>query len=298
MGGLSKKYTLGMAFKVACAQFSPEKAKVDRNLDTIAEIILQAEGLGADLVLLPEASTSGYFLEGGVLEASLTSTQLLANLWRRVEGKLTKTIDVTMGFYENVDGTLHNSAIYAELSPEGARHVGTYRKFFLPTYGVFDEERFVTRGRDLGVFDTRLGKIGVLICEDVWHSILPTLCAVHGAQLILIPAASPARGFSDDRIDNHDRYRRLFVSIAEEHGVYCASAQLCGFEGGKGFIGGSKIVDPTGHVMVEAPVGIPHMIVGDVDTDLVAITRAHSPLLSDLQSAWSDLRRLMTNSDF
>ncbi|AIE84032.1 nitrilase-related carbon-nitrogen hydrolase [Fimbriimonas ginsengisoli] len=287
-----------MAFKVACVQFAPQKAEVDKNLDTIAEAILQAQDEGAELVLLPEACTSGYFLEGGVLESSLTSAQLQAALWKRVAGKITRPIDVVLGFYENAEGTLYNAALYTELSPKGPRHVGTYRKFFLPTYGVFDEERFVSRGRDLGVYETRLGKIGILICEDVWHGVLPTLCAVHGAQLILIPAASPARGFSGERIENHDRYRRLFVAVAEEHGVYCASAQLCGFEGGKGFIGGSKIVDPTGQVVVEAPVAEGHMIIGDIDTDLVAITRAQSPLLSDLQSAWSDIRRLVGETDF
>jgi predicted amidohydrolase len=287
-----------MAFTVACAQFAPEKAEVERNLDTIAEIVHQAESEGADLVLLPEASTSGYFLEGGVLEVSLSSEQLLSELWRRLQGRLARPIDVVLGFYENAHGTLYNSAIYAELRPEGARHVGTYHKFFLPTYGVFDEERFVTRGRDLGVFDTRLGRIGILICEDVWHGIMPTLCAVNGAQLILIPAASPARGFSGPCIENHDRYRRLFVAVAEEHGVFCASAQLCGFEGGKGFIGGSQIVDPSGHVFAEAPIAEPHMILGTIDPDLVAITRAQSPLLSDLQSAWSDVRRLVAASYF
>lgn len=286
-----------MTFKVACAQFAPQKAEVERNLDTIADIVLQASGETADLVLLPEAATSGYFLEGGVLESSLTSTQLLAALWNRLQGRLTQTIDVVLGFYEKYEGILYNAAAYIEFTPEGPRLVGVYRKFFLPTYGVFDEERFVTRGRDLGVFETRLGKIAILICEDCWHGILPTLCAVHGAQLIVIPAASPARGFSTENIDNHDRYRRLFVSVAEEHGVYCASAQLCGFEGGKGFIGGSKIVDPTGRVVVEGPLSDPHMIVGEIDPDLVAITRAQSPLLSDLQSAWSDIRRLVLETN-
>jgi len=287
-----------MAFKVACAQFAPVKAEVEKNLDTISEIVVQAAAEGADLVLLPEASTSGYFLEGGVLESSLTSTQLLAGIWRRVEGKIDRPIDVVLGFYENHEGTLYNSSAYMEFTPDGSRLTGVYRKFFLPTYGVFDEERFVSRGKELGIFETRLGKVAILICEDVWHSILPTLCAAHGAQLILIPAASPARGFSGESIDNHDRYRRLFVAVAEEHGVYCASAQLCGFEGGKGFIGGSKIVDPTGRVVVEAPVAEPHMIIGEIDTDLVAITRAQSPLLSDLQSAWSDIRRIVTDTKF
>lgn len=286
-----------MAFKVACAQFAPLKAEVEKNLDTIAEIILQAEQEGAELVLLPETSTSGYFLEGGVLEASLTAQQVMAAIWSRLKGRITRWIDVVVGFYENNDGTLYNSACYLELTPEGPRLVGTYQKFFLPTYGVFDEERFVTRGRHIGVFDTRLGRIAVLVCEDVWHGVLPTLCAVRGAQLILILAASPARGFSGPGIENHDRYRRLFRAVAEEHAVYVACAQLIGFEGGKGFVGGSMVVDPAGFVTVEAPLGEPHLIVGDVDFDVVAITRAQSPLLSDLMSAWEDVRRLVAETE-
>jgi predicted amidohydrolase len=232
-----------------------------------------------------------------VLEASLTKQQLLASVWKRVEGRIQRTIDVVLGFYENDEGTLYNSAAYLELSPEGPRLVGTYQKFFLPTYGVFDEERFVTRGRQVGVFETRLGRLGVLICEDVWHGVLPTLCAVRGAQLILILAASPARGFCGPNIENHDRYSRLFRAVAEEHAVYTACAQLIGFEGGKGFVGGSMVVDPTGEVVVEAPVGEPHMIVGDIDFDLVTITRAQSPLLSDLMSAWEDVRRLVDQTE-
>jgi predicted amidohydrolase len=282
-----------MAFTIACAQFAPLKAEVETNLDCIAEIARQAIGEEADLLLLPEASTSGYFLEGGVLEASFTAEQLVEQLWRRLSGVITRPLDIVLGFYENHQGTLHNSAAYVELMPEGPRLVGVYRKFFLPTYGVFDEERFVARGRDLGILDTRLGKMGLMICEDAWHSILPTLCAVRGAQLLLIPAASPARGFSGDDIENHDRYKRLFRSISEEHGVYCANAQLSGFEGGKGFVGGSMIVDPYGNLIAEAPLAEDAMILARIDPDLVAVTRAHSPLLADLQSAWEDIRSLV-----
>ncbi len=287
-----------MSFKVACAQFAPLKAEVERNLDTIGEIVLQAAAEGADLIVLPETATSAYFLEGGVLEASLTSEQLLASVGRRVNGKLVRPIDVVVGFYENCQGTLHNSAAYLELAPDASRLVGVYRKFFLPTYGVFDEERFVNRGRELGVLDTRLGKLAVLICEDVWHGFLPTLSAVSGAQLILVPAASPGRGFGGSDVENHDRYRRLLRAICEEHGVFCACALLCGFEGGKGFVGGSMIVDPSGKVMVEAPLLEQYLVTAEVDPELVAISRAQSPLLSDLQSVWDDVRRLVAQSTF
>jgi len=285
-----------MAFRIACAQFAPTKARVDENLDAIAEIVLQAQSEAADLVVLPEASTSGYFLEGGVLEAALTKEALLARLGERLAGKLRRPIDVVLGFYQTWDGTLYNSAAYLTFGPDSQAIVGVYQKFFLPTYGVFDEERFVTSGRDFGIFDTRFGRVAILICEDVWHGVLPTLCAVNGAQLVIVPAASPARGFSGHEIENHDRYRRLFRAISEEHAVFCASAQLIGFEGGKGFVGGSMVVDPFGTVLAEAPVAEPALLVADVDLDLVGIARAQSPLLSDLRSQWESVKRLVANS--
>lgn len=285
-----------MRFQVACAQFAPKKAEVSANLDTISEIILQCQDENVDLVLFPETATSGYFLEGGVIEASLSAEALARGLRERLQGKLTRPIDVAMGFYEAAEGILYNSACYLEMTNYGTRPVAVYRKFFLPTYGVFDEERFVSRGRDLSVFETRFGKMAILICEDIWHSIMPTLCAVNGAQVILVPAASPARGFRGERIENHERYERLFRGVAEEHSVYVVSAQLVGFEGGKGFIGGSMVIGPFGETIGAAPVADPHLLIADLDLDQVTIARAQSPLVSDLQGAWEDVRRLVTRA--
>ena len=287
-----------MAFTVACAQFAPEKADVERNLDTIAEIVVQAHAESVELLVLPETSTSGYFLEGGVLEASLTQAALVEGIGSRLRGKLDRPVDLCLGFYLNEGGNLYNAAAYLQIDPEGPRAIGVYRKFFLPTYGVFDEERFVSRGRDVCVLDTRLGRVAVLICEDVWHAIMPTICAVRGAQILLVPSASPARGFGGTTIDNLDRYRRLLRSISEEHGIYSLNAQLVGFEGGKGFVGGSSVVDPFGRQVGEAPIAEPHMMLAEVDLDLVAIARAQSPLISDLQGVWESVRRLVMSSEF
>lgn len=282
-----------MPFKVACAQTAPIKADVNRNLDHISEIIVQAQGEGADLVQFPETATSGYFLEGGVLDSALTADDLVARLRHRLDGKLDRPIDVVVGFYQADGGNLYNAAAYIEFGTAEPRLVAVYRKFFLPTYGVFDEERFVSRGKKLGVFDTRLGRFAILICEDVWHSMLPTLCALNGAQAILSPSASPGRGFGGEDVDSHDRYKRLFRAVSEEHGVFCVNTQLCGFEGGKGFVGGSSIYDPSGRLIVEGPLLEEHLLMADIDLDLVSIARAQSPLLADLQSAWSDVRRIV-----
>ena len=272
------------------------KAETGRNLATIADITRQASGEGADLVLFPETSTAGYFLEGGVLEASLTKEKLAYELWGRLKDGLDRPIDMALGFYEIADGILYNSAAYLEFTPDGVRINGVYRKIFLPTYGVFDEERFVSRGRDLAMIETRFGRLALLICEDIWHSVMPMLCAVRGAQMLLVPAASPARGFSGAEIENHERYRRLFRAVSEEHAVYVINSQLIGFEGGKGFIGGSMVVDPFGNVIAEAPIAEPQLLIADIDLDLVGIARAQSPLLSDLKGQWEEVRRLVANS--
>ncbi len=275
-------------FTVAAAQFTPKKGDLEGNLDRIAEMTNQAVGEGADVVVFAESIVSGYILEGGVLECSLTALELLGKL----SGRIRHTVDVVVGFYERADGNLYNSAAYLELG-SAPRIVHVYRKFFLPTYGVFDEERFVSRGHDLGVFDTRFGRMAILICEDIWHSILPALCAVAGAQTILVPSASPARGFNGEVIGNLDRYNRMVRAVCDEHGVYCINSQLCGFEGGKGFVGGSSVTDPFGRVVAEAPIAVDHLVIAPIDLELIEIARAQLPLTSDLQSAWADVRRIV-----
>jgi len=280
---------------IACVQWAPRKKAVQTNLDRMAELVLQAAGEKADLVVFPETSTSGYFLEGGVLECSLTTEKLEAEFTKRLTG-LASQIDVALGFYEESGGELYNSAAYLECGPNGVRLVQVYRKFFLPTYGVFDEERFVGRGHEVAVFDTRFGKASMLICEDVWHSIMPTLCAVRGAHLLIVPSASPARGFATSKPGNVKKYETLLTTIAEEHGIFIANAMLTGYEGGKGFAGGSMIVDPTGNIVAQGPIQEEHMVIADVDFTSVELTRSRSPLLADLRAAWGDVVRAADHS--
>ncbi|MFZ4506447.1 MAG: nitrilase-related carbon-nitrogen hydrolase [Fimbriimonas sp.] len=285
-----------MRFRVAVAQFAPSKAKVEQNLDRVAEVIRQAAAESVDFVLFPETILSGYFLEGGVLDASLTIAELEQHLQTRLQGEAIN-LELCLGFYERRNGELYNSAATVRIAKGEVRVIGVYQKFFLATYGVFDEERFIGRGRDLCLLESKLGRIGVLICEDVWHSILPTLTALKGAQILLVPAASPARGFTGETIDNHDRYQRLLRGVAEEHGIFCINAQLVGFEGGKGFLGGSMIIDPFGRMVVEAPLGEEALAVAEIDMDLVAIARSQTPLISDLRAGWSNLRRIANEID-
>src|SRR5687767_1096289 len=225
-------YTMTVTFTAAAVQIAPSKANYEENLDRVAEAVLKAQAAGADLVVFPETATTGYFLEGGVGDVAVPAEQLLADLGARLS--TVQQVDVVLGFYEADRGHIYNSAAHLAFG-NGASILHVHRKFFLPTYGVFDEERFVARGRDVSTYDTRFGRFSMLICEDVWHSVTPTIAALKGAQVIVAIAASPARGFTGEKPANLDTYHRLLRGISEEHGVFVINSMLVGFEGGKGF---------------------------------------------------------------
>lgn len=277
-----------MRLNVACVQFAPIKAQIDANLARIGEIIVQAASEEVDLIVFPESAVTGYFLEGGVLECALSKEELQANL--ASVARPARAIDVVIGYYERKDTLLYNSAAYLEWNGDEWKVITSYHKFFLPTYGVFDEERFVGRGTVPGIVDTRFGRLGIMICEDAWHSILSTLLAVEGATIMIVPSASPGRDFSGSEPGNLLRYKRVLTGISEEHGVYCLNAMLAGFEGGKGFVGGGVVVDPFGKIVAESPVGEEHVLMTMIDMGQVTLARSGSPLISDLESAWSDIR--------
>ena len=292
--------------RLAISQFRPQKGEYAQNIARIGGVITQAARLHPppELIVFPETATSGYFVEGGVKELAVTAGALARDLAAAYDGP---TIDVVIGFYERFQNHIYNSALYVTLGnkkPE-IRHV--HRKVFLPTYGVFDEERFVDRGQDgVRAFDTTWGgRAAILICEDAWHSLAATVAALEGAQIVIVPSASPARGMGGtDDADCDDatlpasvvRWERIVRGIAEEHGVFVVLANLVGFEGGKGFPGASAVIDPNGKVLVRGPLFEEALVTADVDLDALTNARSDSPLLADLQSALPVLTKSLSGT--
>lgn len=274
----------------AIAQFRPDKGDYAANLGRLREVFREVAGWPEPpaLLVFPESALTGYFLEGGVQELALPAEEFFGDVVRVHRESGAPPLDVAIGFYEVWRNHLHNSAMYASLggSDAGIRHV--HRKVFLPTYGVFDEERFVEPGRSVEAFDTRWGRAAMLICEDAWHSLTPTIAALDGAQVVLVMSATPARGLNprpgQSRPANLDRWDRLAQGIAEEHGVYVVVSHLVGFEGGKGFAGGSIVSDPRGRILLQGPLFEPATIPVTFDFDEITRARAEAPLLSDLQT--------------
>jgi NAD+ synthetase len=275
---------------LAIAQIRPHKGAYEQNLCRIGALFREVGNWPEppDLLIAPETALTGYFLEGGVRDLAVASTQLFDDLSRQHEDSGAPSLDIALGFYEVHGNRLYNSGLYATLGgPDaGIRHV--HRKIFLPTYGVFDEERFVEAGRSVQAFHTRWGRAAILICEDAWHSFTPMLAALDGAQVIIVPSASPARGVitSDDtagRPVSLARWSRLAQDIAGEHGVYVALAQLVGFEGGKAFPGGSILAGPRGDILVHGPLFQEATIPAVLDFEEITRARADLPLLADLE---------------
>ncbi|MSR06160.1 MAG: NAD+ synthase [Gemmatimonadetes bacterium] len=279
--------------RLAVAQIRPAKGDYAANLQHIAAVFggLKANPQPAQLVVFPETATSGYFVEGGVRDVAVTAGTLLRDLTAAHKEAKAPPVDVSVGFYEVFQNRFYNSCLYASLGGKKQVMRNVHRKIFLPTYGVFDEERFVERGKDIRAFETGWGgRAAILICEDAWHSLAATVAAVQGAQVILVPSASPARG-TGAAADPGGlpasvlRWERTARGIAEEHGVFVVFASLVGFEGGKGFPGGSIVVGPAGDIIARGPLFEEGIVSATLDLDQLTRARADAPLLADLEVA-------------
>ena len=274
--------------RVGLAQFKPKKADVASNLSRIGEVVSEQAG-AVDLLVFPETSLTGYFLKGGVAEAARSATDVAKGLALPPEG----APDVVLGFFERHRRRLHNSVVYLTPGERGFEVTHVHRKMFLPTYGVFDEARFVEAGAELRAFDTRFGRVGMVICEEMWHSLPPTILAVGGAELIIAVSASPARDFTpggEGRPHNLSRWEALAPATALEHGVFVVVSQLVGSEGGKVFPGGSIAVGPDGTVLARGPLFEAGVTVAQLESADLDRARVASPLLADLEQTLPHLQ--------
>ena len=285
---------------LAIVQFKPKKGDYKANLARLGGIFAQLDSLSPrpHVAFLPETAVSGYFLEGGVRDQAVTAGTMVRDLdaQYRIAIPSREPMDIGLGFYEIWNNSIYNSALYVTLGGDLpiVRHV--HRKVFLPTYGLFDEERFVDRGFEIRAFDTSWGRAAMLVCEDAWHSLSATIAALDGAQVIFVASASPARGLfprADDRAGpaSLERWERLARDISSEHGVFTGLVQLVGSEGGKTFPGGSVVAGPKGDIKLRAPLWDESIATVTLDTSELTRARVELPLLTDLQTMLPHLVR-------
>jgi len=261
-----------MNFTIALAQIDPVLGDLARNVDKHLEFIEKARAAGASLVLFPELSLSGYSVRDLHWDLAVNARKPPAAfdpLLKASHGILV----LAGGVEEGPSYALHNAAF---LFDEG--NVRTvHRKTYPPTYGMFEELRYFSPGTTVRAFDTSLGRIGVLICEDLWHPSLPYILAQDGAELIATLVASPTRvSGQEERLqmaslntENHKAYARLLST-------YIAFCNRVGYEDGVNFWGGSEVVGPGGNVIVSAPLFDENLIVARVEEEEVRRARRMS----------------------
>ncbi len=160
--------------------------------------------------------------------------------------------------------------------------VHVHHKVYLPTYGLFDEGRFIAPGNSVRAFDTRFGRMGMLICEDFWHASPPYILWQDGADVFLLSSASPGHGLNGEAKLEYSAWvehtNRAYASLFT---IFVAHSNRCGFEDGLNFSGGSTIFDPNGELIVQAPYFEEAIAKAEIDLNQLHRTRARLPLLRD-----------------
>jgi predicted amidohydrolase len=258
--------------KLALAQISSKRENKSENLRKIEELTLKAKQQGADLIIFPEMSLTGYVILDQVYELAETipgpSTQ-------KIEALAKKTgMHIIFGMpelSEKTQATVFNTAVF--VGPKGL--IGKYRKMYLPTHSVFEEKRYFRPGYEAAAFQTEIGNIGLSICYDVFFPEVYRLTRLKGAQLIVCISASPAvrRGY----------FEILTSARALENTAFLAYVNLAGVEDGLQFWGGSRLVCPTGDVVAKAKYDEEDFVVCEVDFGDLRAAETFIPTLRDLR---------------
>ena len=152
-------------------------------------------------------------------------------------------------------------------------------------------------GNSLEAFDTKFGKIGLLICEEAWHTISPLLLTLQGALFIINIADGTARGVgTPGRLSSAKTWERMNTFYAINHSVYFLFANRVGVEDGVTFWGGSEIVDPFGELTLKGSYFDEELLICEIDFDSVRRARVQSPLLRDerLEFSLQELQRIIS----
>jgi predicted amidohydrolase len=261
---------------IAIAQISPALGDLDRNLALHEKWAEEAIARGAKLLIFPELSLTGYFLKDIVSSVALSLTDPLLTRLR----ELSRRIDLVAGLVEESPEHLcYNAAVY--LSMGEIRHV--HRKVYLPTYGIFDEQRYLAEGSRIRTFSASIGRSAILICEDMWHPSTALVASLDGMDILISPSASPGRGgpAHGKGFANAHAWEAINRAYAQLFTCYVLYANRVGYEDGACFWGGSEVIAPSGEAVAKAAYLDETVLVTEIDHAEVRRARMTNPLLRD-----------------
>lgn len=266
-------------------QIRPALGDLERNLALHHEWLDRARAAGAELVLFPELSLTGYFLR------DLTSEVALRLDDPRVRELVARSKDASLVFgmvEESSDHRFYNSAVFAE----DGKILHVHRKVFLPTYGIFEEGRYFAAGDELSVVHSKHGRFGILVCEDAWHLSAGWIHFLQGADALLVPCASPARGVDTDapELSSQSAWHVLNQAQALFFQAWVLHCNRVGFEDGAMFWGGSSVHTPFGFQAAVGDGEEEELVLHPLHADPLRRARTFSPLRRD---ARPELTRLL-----
>jgi len=229
---------MAVGLRIALAQMNAVVGDVDGNAARVEALAAQARDAGAQLVVFPELTLTGYPPEDLLLKRSFLRRARSALDALAIDG-----VTAVVGWPEEHEGHVHNAA--AVISADGVQAV--YRKLLLPNYGVFDERRWFEPGRDPLVVDVEGTPVGITVCEDIWAPEPTAATAAAGARFVVNLSASPYHhGKGMER-------ERMIVERARDNGVTMAFCNLVGGQDELVFDGHSLIVGPDGEIVARGP---------------------------------------------
>lgn len=256
--------------KVALAQFNSKLGDKPHNLQRMADFCQQAADRGAKLICFPELATTGY--RGDLLSTTLWElSDTYGSETYQLFSSLATKLDITIvcGFAEkgNYLGEIFNSV--GVWNPGCHDISGIFRK--VHTFGI--EKQWFSAGNSYPVFDTPIGKIGIMVCYDMGFPEVARILTLQGAELLLAPSAWC--------IQDKDMWDINTACRALENGSHLLATNRWGHEGDLYLFGGSKLVGPRGQVLSEASCDGEALLISEVNFLIQAHTRLNIPYLRD-----------------
>jgi NAD+ synthase (glutamine-hydrolysing) len=246
------------------AQINSTVGDLSGNTRKIAEFIDRAKSLGVDLLTFPELAITGYPPEDLLLKPQFIK-QNRESLDKIIEHSL--GIAIVVGFVDS-DADIYNAAAVLY----NKKLIGIYHKFYLPNYGVFDENRYFQAGKECPVFTIYGIGIGITICEDIWYETGPaTVQASAGARLLVNISASPyhaGKGLSRER---------MLATRAADNVAIVAYNNLVGGQDELVFDGNSVIFSEKGEPIARGRQFEEDLVVADLDMESVFRSQLHDP---------------------
>ncbi|HYM50189.1 MAG TPA: nitrilase-related carbon-nitrogen hydrolase [Candidatus Limnocylindrales bacterium] len=278
----------GGRLRVGLAQIDVILGDREGNLARHREWVTRAKDAQVKLLVFPELSLTGYFLKDLVPDLAI---ELDGEDVRELAG-LSTTCDLVVGaVLREPDHRHFNATLYFS----GGELVHVHRKVYLPTYGMFDEQRYLASGDRFRSFATGYGRAGMLICEDIWHLSSAYVLSLEGVDVVICASASPGRGITtDERLGTAESYELLCRTYGQFLTTFFLYCNRVGFEDGANFWGGSMVIGPNGDVLAQAADANESLLLATLDLAEVRRERLANPMLRDerLELTINELRRV------